>query len=219
VKRGGHPGGPEASPVRKIAPDELDELTPPRPLLRRPCGKKGCRGTARPGGRYCRPCATEAVRRWRDRHATAIAERERARQFSEDQQLIRNARAYVAEYLKRGKLWKDPCEICGKRDVLAAWDDPGKPQAVRWLCSEHYAERREAKRDVQEARVAIAGEWAEVRRQLLLLPTEVQREVHEAALRGPAGQGVRPESVFYWWTLRRELNRYADRVNSGGFWG
>jgi len=206
--------------VRKSEPlDELDELPTRRPLpLVRLCGKRGCRRQARPGGRYCRPCATEAVRRWRDRHAAQLAARERARSWSDEQRLLRRARAYVDVYLRRGKLVRGRCEICGDAATLAAWDDPAQPRAVRWLCAEHYADRRDARHEADEARVALAAEWAEVRRQVLLLPSEVQRELHEAALRGPAGHGAARGSTFYWWTLRRELWRRRDSEQSSGFW-
>ncbi len=147
-----------------------------------------------------------------------IVERERGRRFSDEQRLIRNARAYVAQYLKRGKLCKGRCEICGEPQVLAAWDDPRVPCAVRWQCREHYNERREAKHGAAEARESIAAQWAEVRWQLLLLPREAQRVLHDAALRGPAGQEAVAGSFFYWWTLRRELGRYLAAGSSSGFW-
>ncbi len=221
MKRGEPAARTEGRVVRKSAPlDDLDELPAPRPLpLVRHCGKRGCRRSARPGGRYCRPCATDAVRRWRERHRTALAERERARAWSEEQRLVRKARAYVAQYLRRGKLRKGRCEVCGEPKVLAAWDDPQQPRAVRWLCAEHYADRRDANRDAEESRGALAAEWAEVRRQVLLLPPGVQHELHEAALRGPAGHGAAPPgSTFYWWTLRRELGRLQEKASSEGFW-
>jgi hypothetical protein len=197
--------------------DDLDELPPPRPLpLLRRCAKRYCRRFCYPGGRYCRPCATAATRRWRDRHRTEVATRERARSFSPEEQLIRRARAYVASYLRRGKIEKGRCEICGEDEVIAAWDDPTRPLAVRWLCRGHYDERRSTKRQAAAAREAAAAEYAEVRERIALLPPDVQAELHAAALRGPAGNGCRPGSPFYWWTLRRELQRL--RENDQAFW-
>jgi hypothetical protein len=205
--------------VRLSPIDDLEELPLPRPLpLVRQCSKRGCRRTARPGGRYCRPCATTATRRWRDRHADELAERERGRIFSDEDRLIRKARAYVAEYIKRGKLARERCGVCGEPEVLAAWDDPRKPREVRWLCAEHYADRRDSHREAAEARVRLSSEWADVRAQLALLPPELQTELHEIALKGPAGHGARLGSPFYWWTLRREIQRYAARQSSGTFW-
>lgn len=206
--------------MRRPGPlDELEELPPPRPLpLLRHCAKRHCRRFAYPGGRYCRPCATTATRRWRDRHQSELAARERARSFSPEEQLIRRARAYVDVYVRRGKLERGRCGICGETEVLAAWDDPGRPLEVRWLCRAHYDEHRDTKRDAAAARKAIAAEYAEVREQLALLPPDVQAELHEAALRGPAGLGCQPSSPFYWWTLRRELQRYRDRQSGRIFW-
>ncbi len=214
------PPAPKRKIVRRLEPlDELDALPAPRPLpLVRHCGKRGCRRQARPGGRYCRPCATEAVRRWRDRHARELDVRERGRAWSDEQRLVRRARAYVDVYLRRGKLVRGRCEVCGEPQTLAAWDDPAQPRAVRWLCAEHYADRRDAKREAEQARIALATEWADVRSQVLLLPPAIQAELHAAALKGPVGHGARPGSTFYWWTLRRELQRYADKQNSADFW-
>jgi hypothetical protein len=195
--------------VRQSAPiDDLDDLPAPRPLpLLRPCGRKGCRRFCRPGGRYCRPCATAATRRWRDRHRGELEERERARAFSREERAIRAARAYVAQYLKRGKLGKTPCGICGEREVLAAWNDPKRPLEVHWLCRQHYEDHREAQRDAAVARRGLAAEWARVRDELTLLPPAIRAEVHAAALQGPVGHGCPAGSTLYWWTLRRELAR------------
>ena len=220
MKRRSRASHPEDAFVRKLAPlDALEELPPPRPLpLLRHCGKRHCRRWARPGGRYCRPCATAATRRWRDRHRSELAARERARGFSAEEQLIRRARAYVDVYIKRGKMARGRCEICGESEVLAAWDDPSKPREVRWLCRLHYDERRDTAREAAEMRRAIAANVAELKEQLALLPPEARAEIHAAALRGPTGGGCQPNSPFYWWTLRRELQRYTERQTGRIFW-
>ncbi len=206
----------EARLVRQTAVDELDELTPPPPApLRRPCSKPGCRRTARPGGRHCRPCATEATRAWRERHRDQIATREQARTWSDEARLVRIARAYVAVYLRRGKIRRGRCETCGDPRTTAAWDNPRQPLEVRWFCRAHYDDRREAKLADQASRTELAEEWAQVRDQLSLLPPAVQTALHEAALKGPFGRGVQPGSIFYWWTLRRELARYRERRSEG----
>jgi len=205
--------------VRPAPIDELDDLPPPRPLpLLRPCGRKGCRRWCRPGGRYCRPCATAATRRWRDRHRGELEQRERARSFSDEERAIRSARAYVAQYLKRGKLGKTPCGVCGEHEVLAAWEDPRRPLSVDWLCREHYHERRDARREAAIARADLSAEWRRVRDEFALLPQDVQAGVHATALQGPVGHGCPAGSTLYWWTLRRELARYSDRQRAGRFW-
>ncbi len=203
---------PEQPPVRQSATDELDELSPPPPVaLRRPCSKSGCKGSARPGGRYCRPCATAATRAWRERHREQLAAREQARTWSNEARLIRIARAYVAVYLRRGKIRRGRCETCGDSRTTAAWDDPSQPLEVRWFCQEHLGDRREAKRATQASRLELAEEWARLRDQVTLLPPAVQAELQAAALKGPFGRGVPPNSIWYWWTLRRELQRLIER--------
>jgi hypothetical protein len=188
--------------------DELDELGLPSPLPQiRRCSRRECRRTARPGGRYCRQCATDATRRWRERQRPVLLERERSRTFSEQDQLVRRARAYVAEYVKRGKLARGRCEVCRDAEVIATWDDPKQPRAVRWLCGEHYVDRRESRRDAEAARARLSDSWAEVRAELALLPATVQAELHQVALAGPVGDGCRAGSTFYWWTLRQALWR------------
>ena len=48
-----------------------------------------------------------------------------------------NARSYANVYLKRGKLVRQPCEVCGA-DAEMHHDDYSKPLDVRWLCREHH---------------------------------------------------------------------------------
>lgn len=38
----------------------------------------------------------------------------------------------------RGDLVPQPCEVCGKRYVVAHHDDYAEPLAVRWLCRSHH---------------------------------------------------------------------------------
>jgi len=50
-----------------------------------------------------------------------------------------NARAYLHEYIKRGKITKGVCEVCGK-PAEAHHDNYDKPLEVRWFCREHHLE-------------------------------------------------------------------------------
>lgn len=43
-------------------------------------------------------------------------------------------------YLRRGKVEKKPCEICGSLKVQGHHEDYSKPLEVRWLCSKHHQE-------------------------------------------------------------------------------
>ncbi len=205
--------------MRPSALDELDEQTPPPPLpLRRPCSKAGCRRSARPGGRYCRPCATDATRAWRERHKDALRERERARTWSNEERAVRKARALVAIHIKRGKLQRGRCEsaMCRDPHTMPAWDNPRLPLEVRWFCRSHYDDRRDAAQQLKVSRAELAEEWAQLRDEVALLPPAVRAELHARALAGPVGHGCKPGSIFYWWTLRRELARYHKRTS--GSW-
>jgi hypothetical protein len=44
----------------------------------------------------------------------------------------------VSNALRRGKLVKQPCEICGSTTVEAHHEDYSRPLDVHWLCQEHH---------------------------------------------------------------------------------
>lgn len=48
------------------------------------------------------------------------------------------ARSYLNVYVRRGKIKRGPCEVCGAEKAHAHHDDYGKPLAVRWLCPFHH---------------------------------------------------------------------------------
>jgi len=50
------------------------------------------------------------------------------------------ARTYANTYLRRGKLKKMPCEVCGDTEVEMHHSDYSKPLEVRWLCRNHHME-------------------------------------------------------------------------------
>lgn len=50
----------------------------------------------------------------------------------------RHAHSVVAWAIKKGRLLKQPCEVCGG-DAEAHHDDYSKPLEVRWLCPLHHA--------------------------------------------------------------------------------
>ena len=50
------------------------------------------------------------------------------------------AREKVLYALKRGKLMRQPCEVCGETKTQAHHDDYSKPLEVRWLCKKHHDE-------------------------------------------------------------------------------
>lgn len=50
-----------------------------------------------------------------------------------------NARSYLGVYVRRGRVKRGPCEICGST-AEAHHEDYGKPLDVRWLCRVHHLE-------------------------------------------------------------------------------
>ena len=50
------------------------------------------------------------------------------------------ARAIISRLIRRGKLFRKPCEVCGANMAQAHHDDYSKPLEVRWLCRYHHRE-------------------------------------------------------------------------------
>lgn len=48
------------------------------------------------------------------------------------------ARARVALEIRRGKMAKKPCEVCGHEKAQAHHSDYTKPLEISWLCAEHH---------------------------------------------------------------------------------
>ncbi len=51
-----------------------------------------------------------------------------------------NARAYLHVYVRRGKVLRKPCEVCGELRAEPHHEDYRKPLVVRWLCVRHHME-------------------------------------------------------------------------------
>jgi ribosomal protein S27AE len=49
-----------------------------------------------------------------------------------------NAHQKVYYAIKKGKLTRKPCEVCGVEEADAHHDDYAKPLEVRWLCRSHH---------------------------------------------------------------------------------
>lgn len=79
--------------------------------------------------RYCRKCHAAHMRTNRPRHS----------ELTEEQRKKANARAYVNQYIRRGKIKKQPCEVCGEPAQMHH-DDYSKPLEVRWFCRKHHLE-------------------------------------------------------------------------------
>jgi len=185
--------------------DELDDLNPaPGPYLQliRFCGARGCRRRTRPGGRHCPEHHAAAARRWREGERAAINTRRRdlAQDRSEAQRERDSARAKLSMALKRGKIAKRGCQVCGTASVTAYQPDPKRPLDVVWLCRDDRADYIGQREEVATAARA-RDEW-QARREaafstLALLPPEVQAEIMALATRGPAGLRLSAESPLY----------------------
>jgi len=97
----------------------------------------------------CKDCTKKDVSKHRGQNLEKIREYDRNRGLrrSKDYMLeYRNrfprkykAQTMVRNYIRDGKLFREPCEICGGgRRNEAHHDDYAKPLNVRWLCSAHH---------------------------------------------------------------------------------
>ena len=202
-------------PGRWDAFDELDDPLPPpgRHLeLVRFCGARGCRRRTRPGGRHCVEHHAAAVRRWREGKRTVIntRRRDRAQDRTDDQRQRDSARAKLAMALKRGKIAKSGCQVCGTMAVTAFQADPKRPLDVVWLCRDDRSEYIGAQ--VEDLAAKASQDAWRVRRMasiaiLELLPPAKQAELRAIASRGPAGLRLSPESPFYGQQLTLAVER------------
>jgi len=81
------------------------------------------------------------MRRQYQKTAKGKAAHSRAcKNWVEKNQVKRSAHILVGNRIRSGELIKQPCEICGCKDVHAHHDDYAKPLEVRWLCDEHHNE-------------------------------------------------------------------------------
>ena len=79
---------------------------------------------------YCNLCHAANMRATRPKH----------RELPDDARKKANARSYANVFLRRGKIIKQPCEICGNPNSEKHHDDYSKPAEVRWLCRKHHLE-------------------------------------------------------------------------------
>ena len=77
-------------------------------------------------GRYCKKCHAKYMRTWR-----------KINPLSHEQRKKDNCRSYAYVYLKRGKIQRESCEICGSIAQMHH-DNYDKPLDIRWLCRNHH---------------------------------------------------------------------------------
>jgi hypothetical protein len=100
---------------------------------------------------FCKPCVRARVTKHRADNKERIMEYDRNRpnkaqrmyliaERSVAHPKIRLAHVAVHNAIKRGKLVRMPCEVCGAKKVDAHHDDYEKRLEVRWLCRKHHRE-------------------------------------------------------------------------------
>lgn len=112
--------------------------------------------------------------------------------------------------LKRGKIAKAGCQVCGTTAVTAYQADTRRPLDVVWLCRDDRAEYirartetavAEAARDAWQARRVAALEAL-----VLLLPEE-QAALRAVASKGPSGLRLSAEAPLYGQQLTLAVER------------
>lgn len=78
--------------------------------------------------KYCLGCFAAYTREWRKTY-----------RLSDAAKLKKKARTYANIYLKRGKIKKEACKICGDKAQMHH-PDYGKPLEIMWLCRKHHLE-------------------------------------------------------------------------------
>jgi len=206
----------EALIVRHAVLDDIDELPPPRPLDRY-CGAPGCRRRVRPGGRHCSSCHAASVRRWREEHAHELAVRRRDAAGTRDDETRGrdSARAKLAMALRRGKISRGHCTICGAKDAMALIEDWRRPLEITWACRADRETARERRREDAALHVAEAERvlWLDERARALAgietLAADDRALLHHLAGRGPAGLRLSPESPLFVINLVRQFQSLA----------
>ena len=97
----------------------------------------------------CKDCTKHDVRtRYWEKHEDRLAyDRRRSKSVKRRAAIAKyqqrnpeklRAQIHVHNAVKRGKLTRKPCEVCGDSRTDAHHDDYSKPLAVRWLCRMHH---------------------------------------------------------------------------------
>ena len=94
-----------------------------------------CGNQCRSGQKNCQECHSAYMRAWRKTHP-----------MSEEQKKKDNCRSYAGTYLRRGKLKKSPCIVCGENAEMHH-DNYDKPLEITWLCRKHHLEHHKHIKD------------------------------------------------------------------------
>ena len=83
---------------------------------------------------FCKECVRARMRAY---YQTGSGQASIARRMEHRAEKIR-ATKRVYEAIRKGKLQRQPCEVCGSLHVQAHHDDYDRPLDVRWLCPTHH---------------------------------------------------------------------------------
>lgn len=79
---------------------------------------------------YCKSCHASYMRDNRPKH----------NELTDEEKLKSNCRSYTNTLVKRGKIIKKPCMVCGDTNVQAHHLNYNYPRIVDWLCRAHHLE-------------------------------------------------------------------------------
>ena len=96
-----------------------------------------CGRIARAGQGYCAICHAAYMRSFRSTHEKTAEQRWKD-----------NARSYLRVYIKRGKVLREPCSVCGIEPAEPHHPDYSKPLQVIWLCKPHHLELHGQEREM-----------------------------------------------------------------------
>jgi hypothetical protein len=105
--------------------------------------------------------------------------------------------------IRRSKINRGRCHICGSSEVIALIADPARPLDVAWICRDDRRaelEQQRAQRERQAAATVQAAwdqERAAAREAIAKLPLDIQAELAASAARGPGGIYLAPEAPLY----------------------
>jgi hypothetical protein len=96
--------------------------------------------------------SAEAQRAYRARHPERAREADRPAKRRWNARNAEKIRAHTAVHnaIRRRKLQRGPCEVCGADRVHAHHDDYSKPLVVRWLCPLHHRQLHNGRLEVIE---------------------------------------------------------------------
>jgi len=98
----------------------------------------------------CRDCDSVKTKKYRQTAASAESDK-RSRKGNKKV----GTRSSFNTRVKRGKIIKQPCSVCGLTPAEGHHEDYSKPYDVVWLCRKHHAERHTMIR-----RLEISGKYA-----------------------------------------------------------